>query len=347
MNRLLPVLAAAVLSLASTPRALGAEAKAPPAKGAGEVKEAPEGSPAAAGAKDTAGAQKADEGADAKADPVHVKVGVYVLNIGKYELATGTYTIDFYLSLTSDRDMGDQRFEFMNGRGSLDKLIDKPTEKFYRVQGNLMSNVDLRAFPWDSHVLPIVLEHVTRTSKELVYEVDPAQSGVDKDVRLVGWNLRTAPAPFQAEVRSHEYPVYGESYSQYLFQVEVGRVMLASSLKTFLPVLVFLIVTLVSLLIAAEKADTRITMNTALLIAAVMFHLSVQASLPPVGYLTLADKVMVATYAVIGANLAVAVLLLRYTQLKQDARAHATRARAFLLVPAVAVVAYGIALLTA
>jgi hypothetical protein len=275
-------------------------------------------------------------------EPVKVRVGVYVLNVGKYELATGTYTVDFYLSLRADKDMGDQRFEFMNGRGSLDKLIDTPTEKFYRVQGNLMSNVDLRSFPWDNHTLPIVLEHVTRTSKELVYELDTEQTGVDAEVRLVGWVLKG----FTPEIREHFYPVYKERYSQYVYKLEIGRVMFASTLKTFLPVLVFLIVTLVSLLIAIEKADARITMNTALLIAAVMFHLSIQASLPPVGYLTLADKIMVSTYIVIGTNLGLAVMLMRLVANKKEAMAHKLRARAFVAVPTIAAVAYTVAILT-
>jgi len=72
------------------------------------------------------------------AKPVKVYVGVYVLNLGKFELATGAYTVDFYLSLRSEEpvEMGD--FEFMNGRAAtVDKLIDTPTEKFYRIQANL------------------------------------------------------------------------------------------------------------------------------------------------------------------------------------------------------------------
>ena len=158
----------------------------------------------------------------------------------------------------------------------------------------------------------------------------------------MGWVLKG----HTAEIREHLYPVYKEQYSQYVFKLEIGRVIFASSLKTFLPVLVFLIVTLVSLLIAIEKADARITMNTALLIAAVMFHLSIQASLPPVGYLTLADKIMIATYAVIGTNLGLAVILMRLVLLKQEQRAHDTRRRAFIAVPGVAVLAYVIALLT-
>lgn len=295
---------------------------------------AAEDKPAAAAPADAPKEEARQEG------PVKVKVGIYLLNVGKYELATGTFTVDFYLSLKSDQDMGDQRFEFMNGRGSIDKITDTKTEKFYRVQGNLMTNVDLRKFPWDSHVLPIVLEHSSRTAKEVVYEPDKDQSGIDDEVRLVGWDLKR----WTTNAKLHDYKVYGESYSQYTYQLEVGRVVLASSLKTFLPVFVFLIVTLVSLLIGVEKADSRITMNTALLIAAVMFHLSIQGSLPPVGYLTLADKVMIATYAVIGTNLGVAVMLLRHMMLKAEPAAQALRRKAFVGVPAMAVVAYLLAL---
>src|SRR5207253_1111985 len=89
------------------------------------------------------------------ADPVTVKVGVYVLNVGKFDLLTGSYTVDFYLDMTvlpPATDMGDAKFEFINGRAaSTDKLIDTPGEKFYRVQANLQTNVDMRRFPWDTH----------------------------------------------------------------------------------------------------------------------------------------------------------------------------------------------------
>ena len=37
------------------------------------------------------------------AEPVKVYVGVYILNLGKFELATGAYTVDFYLSLRADK----------------------------------------------------------------------------------------------------------------------------------------------------------------------------------------------------------------------------------------------------
>ena len=95
-----------------------------------------------------------------------VQVGIYVLNIGKYELATGSFTADFYLSLKCSSQCSED-FEFMNGRASsFEKIINEPNEKFYRIQANLNSPVDLKKFPFDNQKLQIILEDKKRTTSE-------------------------------------------------------------------------------------------------------------------------------------------------------------------------------------
>jgi hypothetical protein len=142
------------------------------------------------------------------AEPVKVYVGVYVLNLGKFELATGAYTVDFYLSLRSQEPVEMEDFEFMNGRAAtVDKLIDTPTEKFYRIQANLSQNLDLRRYPFDEHLLTIEIEDKRRTVDELVYVVDEQNCGVDPGVIVVGWRL----AGWEAKVLTHNYEIYGEN----------------------------------------------------------------------------------------------------------------------------------------
>ncbi|MBL8956886.1 MAG: hypothetical protein JNK82_39295 [Myxococcaceae bacterium] len=285
-------------------------------------------------------AADAPPAAAAASEPVTVKVGIYVLNVGKFDLLTGSYTVDFYLDMTTvpaGQDMGDAKFEFINGRAtSTDKLIDTPGEKFYRVQANLQTNVDMRLFPWDSHDLPIIIEPANRGKKSLVYVLDEAQSGVDPDVTFVGWNLLGQ----SARLRDHEYKVYGETYSQYVYTLSIGRLKFMSTLKTFVPVLVFLLISMVSLLVALEKLDSRVGLNTAMLIASVMFHMSISAQMPPAGYLTIADKVMIATYGSIGINLLFTVQLMRMMQQKRDDAAKAFRELCFKLMPGIAGFAY-------
>lgn len=278
--------------------------------------------------------------------PVEVKVGLYLLNMGKFDLLNGTYTVDFYLDMTSvppDADMGDPKFEFVNGRASsIDRLIDKPGEKFYRIQANLQTNVDVRRYPWDTHELPIIIEPANRGKREIVYAVDHEQSGLDPAVKVVGWNLDGAGGI----VRDHVYPLYSETYSQYVYTLKISRLMLMSTLKTFLPVAVFLLISLISLLVAIEKLDSRVGLNTGMLIASVMFHMNISSQLPPSGYLTIADKVLIATYGTIAVNLLFTVQMTRMIQAKQDEAAKALRALCFKLVPGIAVMAYAVAGLT-
>jgi hypothetical protein len=272
------------------------------------------------------------------AEPVKVYVGVYVLNLGKFELATGAYTVDFYLSLRSQEpvEMGD--FEFMNGRAAtVDKLIDTPTEKFYRIQANLSQNLDLRRYPFDEHLLTIEIEDKRRTVDELVYVVDEQNCGVDPGVIVVGWRL----AGWEAKVLAHDYEIYGETYSRFVFGLRIQRVILNAVIKSFLPIACMVLVGFLSLLLAPDKVTTRLSLNISTLLGAVMFHVNLTASIPPVGYLTLADRIMIATYVVLVLILFSGVAILRWAE-REDKKALALRVyhQALGLIPPLAVALY-------
>ena len=272
------------------------------------------------------------------AEPVKVYVGVYVLNLGKFELATGAYTVDFYLSLRSQEpvEMGD--FEFMNGRAAtVDKLIDTPTEKFYRIQANLSQNLDLRRYPFDEHLLTIEIEDKRRTVDELVYVVDEQSCGVDPGVIVVGWRL----AGWEAKVLAHDYEIYGETYSRFVFGLRIQRVILNAVIKSFLPIACMVLVGFLSLLLAPDKVTTRLSLNISTLLGAVMFHVNLTASIPPVGYLTLADRIMIVTYVVLVLILFSGVALLRWAE-REDKKALALRVyhQALGLIPPLAVALY-------
>jgi hypothetical protein len=279
--------------------------------------------------------------ASARAEPVEVQVGVYLMSVGKVDIASGSYTVDFYLTLSSDKDMGDPRIEFLNGRASFtDLLIDKPTEKQYRIQANLMTNLDLKRYPWDRHELPIILESATRKDDDLVF-IKSKYEGIDPAVVFVGWEL----LGFRSSIAPHPYPLFSESYSVYRFAIDIQRVLFISSLKTFLPIAVFLLISFCALIVAVEKSDSRISMNTAMLIASVMFHLSITNQLPPTGYLTIADKAMIATYMTIALSLFLSVLMMRHVQAQRLDEARKLREAAFKIVPGFAFAAYAFAAL--
>lgn len=266
-----------------------------------------------------------------------VAVSTYVLNFGKFDVSTGSYTVDFYLDFKCAENCSPENFEFMNGRAtSIDKLIDTPTEKFYRIQASLSQNIDLKQYPFDTHQLTIELEDTRNTIDEIVYVPDNSESGVDPSVIIVGWDLGN----WSSSVTEHYYAPYNETYSRYSFALEINRVSMTSIIKSFLPVIFMVIISLLSLLLTADKVTTRLGINTSTLIAAVMFHVNLSSSIPPVGYLTFADKFMMATYVIMMAILASGVLLMMHTDSNDKVAADRIHNAALYYMPVLTVVVY-------
>ncbi len=295
MSRLLPALffAAAVSSFAGSAAAQEAAAGAPAATVAEPAKPSP--------------AQPATPAAP-EAPPVQqeILVGIYILDIGKLDISTGSFTVDFYLDLKS-RDPKDQipeenaALEFMNGRGAFEKIEDKGNEKFYRVLATLDTPIDLRRFPFDAQRMQIILENKTNGLDKVKYIPLTAESGMDRAIVFPGWAIKG----WEATSTEHEYPVYktpegkNEVYSQYLFSVNIARIAVNSFLKTFLPVLFLMLIVMASFILDPDKVTTRLGAISSALVASAMFHVSISGQIPPVGYLTFADKFMVLTYLIL------------------------------------------------
>lgn len=263
--------------------------------------------------------------------PQIIRVGIYILNIGKFDIGSGAYTVDFYLSLRSDAPIERDSFEFMNGRAASRELIeDKPNEKFYRIQANLFQNVNLKDYPFDRHTLTIEIEEKTSDVSKVVYVPDESMSGVDEYVTFVGWELDGQP---RAVVPVHEYRLFGERYSRLSYQINIKRSALAAILKAFIPISFIMFIGLLSLIIATDKVAMRFGLNTSMLLAAVMFHLNVTSSLPPVGYLTFADKFMFGSYISLALCLGSTLMLMRHTEKGEEAHAKRIFRMSLMLVP--------------
>ena len=243
-----------------------------------------------------------------KDDAQIVKVGIYVINIGRLEIATGAFTVDFYLTFRCDGTCDPENFEFMNGRANFTDLqFDGPNEKIYRIQASLTADLDMREYPFDSHELRITLEDKSLTSEELIYVVDPETSGIDPAVAVAGWELVT---DWGVVIDDHFYPPWNEYYSRYSFSIPIKRATLSAVLKSFFPAVAIVITGLFALFISPSETLARLTINTSAFVGAVLFHLNLTSSVPPLGYLTYADQFMLANYAALLAALTATVTLM-------------------------------------
>lgn len=268
--------------------------------------------------------------------PVKARVGMYILNVGKLDLSTSSYTMDFYLTFACDGPCGPLNFEFMNGRPTVDKQDDLPNYKIYRVVGTFSSNLSMRGFPFDKHHLQLVLEDKLRDETTLVYVADPKFEGVDKAVIITGWNLAGECA---GTVDGHYYPAWDQTYSRYTFDVDIERPPLSGILKGLLPATIITLSGFLALLMQPDKALQRLGVATSALVGTVLYHLNLTSSVPPVGYITFADGFMIVNYTLLLANLAATAFLVRVVDKKQEELASRIHKWSGILVPAMWAVA--------
>lgn len=231
--------------------------------------------------------------------PVKIKVGMLLNTIDDYDVKTGTFTADFFLSLTSVLPMPPLNLQFPNG--SLDKekkevIADKPTFKLYRLNGSFKSAADLRKYPFDSQDLKIIVEDDARGIDQLDFVVDHDHTQLARGFRAVGWQVGYV----EARTLSQTYPDRFENddlfYSRYTFTLGIDRFATSAAFKVFVPAFVIVIISLLGMWVPAEEMEVRSNSGAPMLAGAVLFHFALMQELPATSYLTRADKLMLGVY---------------------------------------------------
>ena len=254
-----------------------------------------------------------------------VRVGVYILSVGNLDTRTGTYLVDFFLNFTCETPPCDpSQFDIMNS-ATRPVIEDQTTEEdrgtnfYYRVRANLQTNLDLKEFPFDRHTLAIELEDKNKNNNEYRLIADPTLSGIDSEVYVAGWNLE--PYILGAE-KTHKYTVYDEAYSRVRFAIHIYHPWFSSFMKGLFAAIVIVGVGMLSFLMNENEARDRIALTSGTLASAIFYHMTLTASVPPVGYLTYADRFMILQYVFITAALGVAVSLLLLQRAENDTANH-------------------------
>jgi hypothetical protein len=263
-------------------------------------------------------------------EPIHVKVGVWLNNIEKVDLSGNSYRLDFYLWFSFDPsqiNLDDVRhFEFINGSPTKIEIDSNSSYLEYRVKGDFITSFDFSQYPFDSHLLPVQLEHNNYDITQLVYEPDP-ESGTEKSANVAGWNL----GALQTGAVEHTYP--DQTFSRFIFSVTIAKPFISSFIKSILPISVITVISMLALFIAPQNFTMRITLAVTTLLAATTFHLSMLSGIPTTGYLTLADKIMIGVYALFLYNLASSVFIMRLVDNKKPEDALKIKGKAIKFLP--------------
>jgi len=272
-------------------------------------------------------------------------VGLYVLGISDLNVASGSYSMDMYLNFKCNQpcntDPNNIAFDVMNATG--DPEISEQTSDtedntihYYRVRVPLAENLDLRDFPFDYHHLSMQIEDKIYGTSDLNYEFDPGKSGVDDYAVVSGWEVEKT---ITAEVLKHDYHIYAEPYSRLIFRVAIYHPWFSSFMKGLFAAIVIVFVGMLSFLMKYDEISERLALVSSTLVGAILYHLTLTSSIPPIGYMTFADKFMYTNYVIISIALGVTVRLMLHLQAGQEAQAKCLHTYTRLLIPIIWVVA--------
>ena len=228
---------------------------------------------------------------------VRIKVGMLMNSIDDYDVKTGTFAADFFLSFTSDTPMPEIRPQFPNGKVDNQSMIaDKPTFKLMRLSGEFKSPADLRKYPYDSQELKILLEDDSRGVDQVRFTVDKERTKLARGFRAVGWQV----AFVEARSLSQSYPDRFDGddlyYGRYIFTVGIDRFAASAVFKVYVPAFVIVLIALLGMWVPPGEMEVRSNAGAPMLAGAVLFHFSLMQELPATAYLTRADKLMLGVY---------------------------------------------------
>lgn len=263
-------------------------------------------------------------------DPTIVEAGVWLVNVEKVDLSASSYRLDFYIwfrfnpSKISLEEV--KEFEFVNGFPLRYEVKMDAGNGYleYRVRGDFIKTFDFSRYPFETHTLTVELEHKRLNASYLIFKADQTSS-IDKEVNVAGWEIEG----FEAAVTEHSYG--GEVYSRFVFSIKLRRPMLSSFVKSVLPVIVITTISLLTFFISPQNFGQRIGLGVTTLMSATTFHLALLSGIPPIGYLTFADRMMLSIYAIFLYNLSVSVYIMRLVDAKKNEEAQKFNKKALKL----------------
>ncbi|CAN5809663.1 hypothetical protein BH09MYX1_BH09MYX1_06680 [soil metagenome] len=243
--------------------------------------------------------------------PTTAQVGLVLADISGYDIQTGTFEADFFLSLTGDKEFGTIALTFTNGKDVTETVItDTPTFKLFRYHGEFVSPVDLRRYPFDRQSLTIQMEDVRAGVDQLILEPYQERTSLDEGFTIAGWGVNSVGAKSYRHMYAPRFDRDDLYVSRYKFTLGIERFATSAAFSVFVPAYIIVIISLFGIWVPPDELEVRTNAGAPMLAAAVLFHYSLIQSLPATGYLTRADKLMLSVYVSLSLNMAWTFLFL-------------------------------------
>jgi hypothetical protein len=249
--------------------------------------------------------------------PVEVTMSVELVEVSQIQDHDEKFEVEFYLYQT----WNDPRLAFDAGKGGREKRL-LPADRIWTPQpelrddlevevqdgrnahvhadgtvmwrqyyrGTISSNFDLHEFPFDRHRLEVSLEAGSGEIDDVVYLA--GESGVrdartSETVHVVphGWSL----LGLSSETTEASYPRLGETYSRFVFRVEVKRDPHFYWWAIVLPLLPIVATSWSVFWMDPKEFSSQVGVGVTAMLTVVAYRITIDSSLPPLSYMTRMD----------------------------------------------------------
>lgn len=248
-----------------------------------------------------------------------VFVGVFLNRVVNLDLKQNTYWMDVYLWFRWKGDIDPtETYEFMNTfekwgetniseKEEVSELANGWKYKEFHIETQLHNPFHFAPYPLDKQTLSLRLEDKSHNDTIIQYVPDAGNSSFNPDIFIPGWK----PDSYKVWQDTHIYPtnfgVIGqkkEGYSRINADLVISRHPQHLHLfKLFLPVAIILVMVFVVFFIPISFFESRVEIAITGLLSLIALQMVLNETLPPVGYLTLTDKIYNFSYFMVMCSL--------------------------------------------
>ncbi|MCJ7556247.1 MAG: hypothetical protein MUP90_04955 [Gammaproteobacteria bacterium] len=268
-------------------------------------------------------------------EATQVKIGVYLMDIDEIDDVRQRFSVDMFLRVSWQDprlvipegapsiqyrifpldDIWSPKGLIVNDRGLNPQLqrvarVDALGNVVYRMRfyGELLADMDLKEFPFDSQILPIQFVSYEYRPDELQFVLDGDINDWVKPFSVEGWEFKI----LQPEFHDFSVPAAGIALPQFTFRVQAQRNSQYYFLTMFLPMTFIVLMAWSAFWLQPNLIPSRIAISTATIFSLLAFGFSIRMNLPRISYMTRADLFVSGCMLLVFLALAVTVTVSRW-----------------------------------
>ncbi len=245
--------------------------------------------------------------AEAQRAPAEIALGIYINNIPAIDPETNSFELDAFFRFTWDDPTLDpvRTMEVANPyhgwQARITPVFDSPQRledgRFFnilRYQGRFAAPLDLGDYPFDRHVLRVVLRDTHTGARAVIYRPDSAPAAIAPEVTLKSYRIGT---PSLTVTDPGPPPEFGptalagaSTTSRAELTIPLSRNGAVFGTKTIFPILVIVVTGLLALFLDHDLASARVGLLATTLLSLIVLQLS---TAPSSHALTLLDTLFI------------------------------------------------------